>query len=114
MYNSEYNAMFTYYNKLVSLERNLKALSYDDLPKNIINQLPTKDSSELSAVENASDADETHYKKMVTLSSGDAAKYLTFRIWLEGWDADNIDGLANPIDVRLSFASKRIFKKDND
>lgn len=114
MYNSEYNAMFTYYNKLVSTERNLKALSYDDLPKNIINQLPTKDSSELSAVENASDADETHYKKMVTLSSGDAAKYLTFRIWLEGWDADNIDGLANPIDVRLSFASKRIFKKDTD
>jgi hypothetical protein len=114
MYNSDINAMYTYYNKLVSTERQLKALSYDDLPTNIINQLPKKDSSELESVENASDADADHYKKMVTLKSGDQAKYLTFRVWLEGWDADNIDGLANPIDVRLSFASKRIYPKEGN
>ena len=109
MYNSDVNAMYTYYNKLVSAERRLKALSYENLPTNIINQLPSKDSERLTRVEEASDADADHYKEMVTLKSGDAAKYLTFRIWLEGWDADNIDGLANPVDVRLSFASKRVF-----
>ncbi|MCR5349874.1 MAG: hypothetical protein K6E20_02675 [Acholeplasmatales bacterium] len=109
MYNSDVNAMFTYYNKLVSAERRLKALSYNNLPTNIINQLPAKDSERLEKVENASDADADHYKEMVTLQSGDAAKYITFRIWLEGWDADNIDGLANPVDVRLSFASKRVY-----
>ena len=47
-------------------------------------------------------------KKITTLSSGEDGKLITFRIWLEGWDADCFDGIGGSIQSQLSFSSKRI------
>ena len=50
--------------------------------------------------------------KIITTLSTDAksSTKLTFRIWLEGWDADCFDGIAGSIQSILSFVSVR---KDN-
>ena len=43
-------------------------------------------------------------KVITTLSSNaEEATKLTFRIWLEGWDADCFDGIAGNINALLSF-----------
>ena len=43
-------------------------------------------------------------KVITTLSSNaESATLLTFRIWLEGWDADCFDGIAGNINALLSF-----------
>ena len=47
-------------------------------------------------------------KAITTLSSGEDGKLITFRIWLEGWDADCFDGIGGTIQSQLSFSSKRI------
>ena len=54
------------------------------------------------------DGSYTYNKKITTLSSGEDGKRITFRIWLEGWDADCFDGLGGTIQSQLSFSSKRI------
>ena len=51
----------------------------------------------------------TYNKRITTLSSGEDGKPITFRIWLEGWDADCFDGLGGTIQSQLSFSSKRIY-----
>ena len=96
LYSSECNAMYTYYNKLRRSSQ-IKSLDYDELPKTI-KSLPNVSSDDKSL----------EYDKIVTVSSGEDAKLVTFRIWLEGWDADCFDGLADSIDVRLTFGSKRV------
>ena len=47
--------------------------------------------------------------KVITTLSTDAvaSTKLTFRIWLEGWDADCFDGIAGSIQSILSFVSVR-------
>ena len=108
MYNCDYNAMYTYYNKLVNNERKLKALHYEDLPTNIISKLPSYRSDKLTKATQGNQATESSYVPMVTLKSGYASERIMFRVWLEGWDADNIDGLANPVDIRLAFSAKKV------
>ena len=45
-------------------------------------------------------------KVITTLSSNDVnPTLLTFRIWLEGWDADCFDGISGNIQALLSFVA---------
>ena len=97
LYSSKCNAMFTYYNNLRRSSQ-INPMSYSELPKTI-KSLPTVSSDNIQS---------SGYDTITTVESGKDEKKVTFRIWLEGWDADCFDGLANSIDVRLSFASKRV------
>jgi hypothetical protein len=120
LYNCDCNAMYTYYNNLRSEGRGLtdQELDYDDIPQNIIRTLPTKNSSELIKASSIGEADDSKYYPIVSLESGAEAKLVTFRVWLEGWDADCFDGLSNSIEMRLAFSSKNtsVYKKigEND
>lgn len=97
LYSSRCNAMFTYYNNL-KRSAQISPMDYSSLPTTI-KSLPTKSSDDI----NSSD-----YKAITTVASGEDAKYVTFRVWLEGWDADCFDGLTKSINVRFTFGSKRI------
>ncbi len=110
LYNCDVNAMYTYYNHLRT-DGNLqgKALDYNGLPKNIIRALPTRKSSDINKASSPSEANDSTYYPITTVESGADAKLITFRVWLEGWDADCFDGLSNSIDLRLAFSSKRVY-----
>jgi len=98
-YYYENNAMYTYYTNLkqtATLTNKLKAYNY--FPTTI-KDLTSKDAN----------GDYIYNKKITTLSSGEDGKLITFRIWLEGWDADCFDGLKDSITASLSFSSKRIY-----
>ena len=86
LYCSQINAMYTYYNNLKP-DAKITHIEYSTKPKTI-RDLSGKDI-------------------ITTVSTGEDAKLLTFRIWLEGWDADCFDGLSKKVDIRLAFASKR-------
>ncbi len=96
-YSSKCNAMFTYYNNL-KRSAQISPLDYEALPKTI-KSLPTDSSDKIKS---------SDYSPITTVSSGEDAKYVTFRFWLEGWDADCFDGLTKSISVRLALGSKRI------
>jgi len=97
LYSSNCNAMYTYYNRLKT-----KAPLTSRLPD--YESLPTT----IKSLTNKDDAGNLIYDKITTLSSGEDAKKVTFRFWLEGWDADCFDGLTNNISVGLSFGSKKV------
>lgn len=87
LYCSKFNAMYTYYNNLKP-DAKIEHISYDNMPTTI------RDLSE---------------KQTITrLISGEDAKLLTFRLWLEGWDADCFDGIKYAVTVKLAFGSKRV------
>lgn len=90
LYNADNNAMFTYYNNLRPYNM-INKMSYSDKPQTIRSLM----GDDLPVV--------------TTVKSGSDSKLITFRIWLEGWDADCFDGLAKSINVRLSFTSKKKF-----
>lgn len=87
LYCSKFNAMYTYYNNLKA-DAPITHISYDNKPKTI------KDLSNKDVV--------------TTVKSGEDAKLLTFRVWLEGWDADCFDGLKYAVRVRLAFGSNKV------
>ena len=89
LYNAETNAMFTYYNNL--------------RPNAMIDKLPYAQKPETIRSLMGDDL-----PVVTTVKSGSDAKLVTFRFWLEGWDADCFDGLAKSISVQLSFQSKLI------
>ena len=83
--------MYTYYTHLKQSTALFNSLmNIDERPATI---------KDLTGVDN---------KAFTTLSSGEDGKLITFRIWLEGWDADCFDGLGGTIQSQLSFSSKRI------
>jgi len=86
LYCSRFNAMYTYYNNLKP-DAKITHIDYASKPTTI-RDLSGKDI-------------------ITTVSTGEDAKLLTFRVWLEGWDADCFDGLEKAVKVRLAFASKR-------
>ena len=91
LYGYECNAMYTYYTHLKQSTALFNSLmNIDERPATI---------KDLTGVDN---------KAFTTLSSGEDGKLITFRIWLEGWDADCFDGLGGTIQSQLSFSSKRI------
>jgi len=98
-YNHDYNAMFTYYNNLKQTTTlQSKLLSYYNIPTTI---------KDLTSMDD--NRDYIYNKKITTLSSDEDGKLITFRIWLEGWDADCFDGLKDSITASLSFSSRRIY-----
>lgn len=111
LYNCDCNAMYTYYNHLRAEDRGLKnkELIYDELPQNIIRALPTRKSSDINKASTPGEASGSAYYPITNVESGADAKLITFRVWLEGWDADCFDGLSNSIDMRLAFCSKRVY-----
>ncbi|MCR5112628.1 MAG: hypothetical protein K6A63_01685 [Acholeplasmatales bacterium] len=97
LYSSECNAMFTYYNNL-RRSAQISPISYDTALPKTIKSLPTVSSDDKTLT----------YDKIVQVESGGDEKLVTFRLWLEGWDADCFDGLSNEIKVRLALGSKRV------
>ena len=90
LYNCETNAMYTYHKNVLGRDALTDYLyDYNDLPKTIRSL-------------------DTENPVITTVSSGEEAKLVTFRLWLEGWDADCFDGLAKSINVSLTFKSKRV------
>jgi hypothetical protein len=94
LYNANNNAMFTYYNNNKAQLHHLDPLSYDTMPKTI-------------RYENNSGV--KFDKPITTLLSGSEPTKITFRIWIEGWDADCFDGLFESISVKLTFKGERIY-----
>ncbi len=93
MYNADENAMFTYYNNIRPYNK-LTKMDYADKPNTITKLLTQQE------IKNGG----TPYK-FVSVKSGYRAKRVTFRFWLEGWDADCFDGISSAIRVNLSFSS---------
>lgn len=97
LYNSKTNAMFTYYNnqKAVGIE----PLPYEELPQNVIRY-------DINSKAVRQDV-------FTQVKSGSSYSLVTFRIWIEGWDADCFDGLFESINVKLSFQGKRVINETN-
>lgn len=87
-YDAYKNAMFTYTSQVTS---ELEPLDYKKIPKTIKSLI---NSEGLNTV------------KILTLTKEQQTQKATFRIWLEGWDADCIDGLKQSITVQLSFVQQ--------
>lgn len=86
LYNHTNNAMFTYYSSLKNYATsNFEPLLFEDRLRSY------RDLSKAPAI--------------TTVVTGGEAKLVTFRFWLEGWDADCFDGLAESINVKLTFTS---------
>lgn len=93
LYDCDCNAMYTYYNRLrTNAPLTDRKLSYNALPETI----------------KSLDYADNNYVKVTQVKSGEESKLVTFRFWLEGWDADCFDGLSKAISVKLSFGSKLI------
>lgn len=93
LYDAEKNAMFTYYNHLRG-EGALEKLEVEQKPETI---------RSLTKVEGG---DEVNQVRVCRLE-GTRSRKVTFRFWLEGWDADCFNGISQSIKVQLSFAQKR-------
>ena len=91
LYCSKFNAMYTYYNNLKPDD----PLTYKLLDYNVVEQINTI-------------RDLSGKQTITTVRSGEKAKLLTFRLWLEGWDADCFDGIEYAVKARLSFGSRKV------
>jgi len=103
LYDYTHNASYTYYSNLKGasdLEHSTlysKMYSYKDIPSKCV---------KYSDLLRDGDGNYPNNKVITTLSS-DASNptLLTFRIWLEGWDADCFDGISGNIQSLLSFVA---------
>lgn len=89
LYNAEHNAMYTYYNRLKG--NSLKKLSYNVLPDHHYNSLLNE---------------RNENQILLCRLDGNEAVKVSFKLWLEGWDADCFDGIGEQISVQLSFVQK--------
>lgn len=101
LYDCDSNAQYTYYNNLrsYSLQTPLK---YEDMPKTI---------RHLTTVSENNNENSEYYntlKYFTVVNSGEQSHKLTFRFWLEGWDADCFEGISKAIRVNLSFGSVKL------
>ena len=90
MYKADSNAMYTYYNNLKN--NSLHKLNYQtDLTSEYYTNLVDQEG-----------------KNQILICSlkGNEAVKVTFKLWLEGWDADCFDGIGEQISVQLSFVQK--------
>jgi len=95
LYNSDVNAMYTYYNNRRPYDQLTdRLLKYSEKPVTIRNLVTKSDIASGSV---------PHY--IASVDSGSEAIKLTFRFWLEGWDADCFDGISKSITANLSFTS---------
>lgn len=90
-YDSTKNASFTYLNNLKSEGNKLKALAYESIP------------------ETYKDFNTYESDHIVDILNKDDAKKVTFRYWLEGWDADCFDAIIGlRTTISLSFTTKAV------
>lgn len=111
LYNSNYNAMYTYYNNIKTEDKlDNKLPHFDtDLPQTIRSLTKITESGGIINSEEV----------FATVTSGEITK-VAFRFWIEGWDGDCFDGLpgylddegkeqeVNPINVQLLFNSIKV------
>ena len=103
LYDCNSTAQYTYYNNLRSYAKQTP-MEYSSLQSfNVINHLITN-------AENKDENSEYYQKRQyfTTIKSGDKPHKLTFRFWLEGWDADCFEGISSSIRVNLSIGSDRV------
>lgn len=86
-YDATKNAMFTFYNGLKN--DSLTAIDYHKMPVTVTSLLNEQGKNRV---------------KVCSLGSEGNEVKVTFKIWLEGWDADSIEGIAEKILVQLAFA----------
>lgn len=92
LYNADYNAMYTYAKNLGGLSDDVKPLNYDSL-----NQM----------YEDGLIYDKFDENQIVAiLDSGLKAHKITFRIWLEGYDADYFAGVSGLEDISCNLSFK--------
>ncbi len=97
LYNADVNAMYTYYNNRRPYDKLTdRLLSYSNKPVTIRDLVTSTD------IDSGS---KPHY--IASVDAGSSSIKLTFRFWLEGWDADCFDGISKSIKVNLSFTSER-------
>ncbi len=97
LYDCDSNAQYTYYNSLKASDQ--IPMEYAKMPETI---------RHLTTVEEDKDKNSEYYdtmKYITTVESGKAAHKLTFRFWLEGYDADCFDDISQSVRVNLSFGS---------
>ena len=82
------NAMYTYSSQMVD---HLQPIDYTKMPKTIKTLV---NSQGVNTV------------RICSLTKEDSTQKATFKLWLEGWDADCIDGLKQSISVQLSFVQQ--------
>ncbi len=110
LYDCKTNAQFTYYNSLRSYSPQ-EPLGYGELQKyNVIRHLIT--------TEEDNNEESIYYQQrqkqyVTTVESGEKSHKLTFRFWLEGWDADCFEGISSAIRVNLSFGSVKNTKDED-
>jgi hypothetical protein len=97
LYDCDSNEKYTYYNNLIATAQ--IPMEYEKMPKTIRHLTTVSENSS----ENSQYKDTLHY--ITTVKSGEAAHKLTFRFWLEGYDADCFDQISQSIRVNLSFGS---------
>ena len=88
LYDANKNAMFTYSSQMIE---HLQPIDYKKMPytvKSLVN------SQGVNTV------------RICSLTKEDSTQKATFKLWLEGWDADCIDGLKQSISVQLSFVQQ--------
>lgn len=96
LYNSNYNAMYTYYNNIKTEEKlDDKLPHFDtDLPQTIRSLTKTTESGDIINSEEV----------FATVTSGEITK-VAFRFWIEGWDGDCFDGLPGYIDTTFELVT---------
>ncbi len=84
------NASFTYVNNMQKESNQLNALSIDNVPRTI------------------KSFDYYEAGKLISFTKYAEVKKVTFKIWIEGWDADCFDAIiGKQINVSLSFTTNR-------
>lgn len=91
-YDAQRNAMYTYYNGLKN--NSLIALEYTQKPNTITSLTTEETGTSLNEV------------KICTLDKEHTSEKVTFKIWLEGWDADCLEGISKQIQIQMSFKQR--------
>ena len=97
LYNSNYNAMYTYYNNIKTEDKlDNKLPHFDtDLPQTIRSLTKTTESGVIINSEEV----------FATVTSGEITK-VAFRFWIEGWDGDCFDGLPGYLDEEYELVDQ--------
>ena len=87
-YDANKNAMYTYSSQMVT---HLQPIDYTKIPRTI---------------KSLTNGQGINTVRICSLTKEDSTQKATFKLWLEGWDADCIDGLKQSISVQLSFVQQ--------
>ncbi len=99
LYNSKYNAMWTYYESLGAKSDDVNPLKYENLME--LYNGDSEGKKEKIIYNSLSDE-----YKLTRLDSGLRAHKITFRIWLEGYDADYFAGVSGLDNIKCNLSFK--------